>query len=120
MDILSIIQLVLLGMIGVIFLLPVLWGLVRGWKKGLFRLIWMLAIAVVLLFVSYHITDWALHFDLSIFHFSLDGHTTVMSYVNTKLQSIEQVQELMSYGDAFESLIVMLPSLNFLMVQSAF
>lgn len=111
MGIEQIANLVVLGLAGLLILLPVIWGLIRGWKKGLFRFVWCFITALILLFVSYFIAKWAITFDLTKFGQTINGYKTLQDFCVAKLQEIEQVKELMTYSPTLKDFIVLIPVL---------
>ena len=111
MEIEQIVNLVVLALAGLLIILPVFWGLIRGWKKGLFRFVWCLVTALVLLFVSYYLAKWVISFDLTKFGQTIEGYKTIQDFCVAKLQEIDQVKELMIYSPTLKNFIVMIPVL---------
>lgn len=111
MDINQIVDIALMGLAGLLIVLPVLWGLIRGWKKGLFRFVWCFVTALVLLFTTFFLAKWAMTFDLTKFGTNIDGYKTLQDFCIAKLQEVEQIRELMSYSTTLKEFIVVLPVL---------
>lgn len=75
MDILSIIQLVMLLVAVLIIGLAVLMGLKRGFKKSIFRFIWLTLTFVVLMLVSGVITNAIASIDLTALNITIEGES---------------------------------------------
>lgn len=111
MDVYQIIQYVLLGIIVLMFLFPILWGLMRGWKKGLFRFVWVFLTFLILLFTSFYLAKFVMNFDLTKLGISLNGHNSLNDLCISYMESNAQIKELMSYSPSFANLVAILPLL---------
>ncbi len=103
--ILTILKFAFIGLFALIILLPTLVGLVRGWKKSLFRFAWTAVITVVLIFVAGAITK--MLFDINLpFLPSNEGYPqSIHGYIDYTINSNEQLAGLCSSSPIFTEFI---------------
>ncbi len=74
---------------GLIILLQVFWGAIRGLKKSTFRLVWTVAFGVICLFLSGVVAKALVNFDFSFLHLKFNGIeiSTMPQFVQQTLQA---------------------------------
>lgn len=95
----------------VIAVVPILIGLIKGFKKSLPSAITNLVLCIGLLIVVPIITKNIINADLSSLGVNLNGHTTIKDYLLTEIKNIEGMQDLLTNCPSVENLITELPFL---------
>lgn len=95
----------------VIAIIPILVGLIRGFKKSLPSAITNLVLCIGLLIIVPIVTKNIINADLSSLGINLNGHTTIKDYLITEIKNIEGMQDLLINCPSVENLITELPFL---------
>jgi len=77
--------LILTGVVLLIIVLSIVWGTVRGLKKTLFRLAWLLGFLLILLFVTPVLSNWLNGIDISSFNIDVYGPVNKLSDLGSNL-----------------------------------
>ena len=109
----TIVSLIITGVVGLMLLVSVLWGLKRGLKKSLFRFVWLLATAVILFFVTPLISKPVNEIDLSGLNLNVFGKVTKLSDVAvnifTNMMGSEQLEsnpELLNFVQNLSTVVL--------------
>lgn len=102
---------ILTGLAGLFLLVGFLMGLKRGFKKSLFRLLWLLGTVVVLLIFSKLITKALLNINMSFLNLEVDGMAcdTLAQYLTEVIKSNATVQKYITNTATLESLATSMP-----------
>lgn len=95
----------------VIAVLPILIGLIKGFKKSLPSAITNLVLCIGLLIIVPIIAKNIINADLSSIGVNLNGHATIKDYLLTEIKNIEGMQDLLTNCPSVENLITELPFL---------
>lgn len=86
----------IISSVGLAFLLfGMFWGIVRGFKKSLFRGIWLVSLAIIVFLLTPTISAFIYNFNLSFLNLNIGGEqvTSVFGMLNTYVSSVPQVAE---------------------------
>ncbi len=102
---------ILTGLAGLFLLVGFLMGLKRGFKKSLFRLLWLLGTVVLLLIFSKLITKALLNINVSFLNLEVEGRAcdTLAQYLSEVIKSNATVQKYITNTETLESLATSMP-----------
>lgn len=108
-----IVPLALLGIVALFALSGMFWGVVRGFKKQSFRLVWVVGIAVLLFFITPLITKALLNFNLSFLGFGYRGVqlTSINEFVINLVTSYDVMGEYAKIFADNKEVVLMVVSL---------
>lgn len=108
----TIVGLIITGVIALILLSSVLWGIKRGMKKTLFRLGWLVVTAIILFFTVPPLSGWLNSFDLSSFNLDICGKVTKLSDIGVNIvNSIEGGKDALESSVALTTFVENLPTM---------
>lgn len=105
------ISLIFTILIVVIAIIPILIGLIGGFKKSLSSTITNLVLCIGLLIIVPIVTKNLINADLSSLNINLNGHDTIKDFLLTEIKNIEGMQDLLTNCPSVETLITELPLL---------
>jgi len=92
---------ILFGIVLFFLIVSAIKGYKRGFKKSLFRFVWVAVTAVILYFVTPYISAWLNEFDLSSYGLNINGEVNNLSDIGVNLFAGMGLQEYMNNSPAF-------------------
>ncbi len=107
----SIVGYVILGLIGLIMLMSILFGLKRGLKKAIFRFVWIIASGAILWVLTPTISAWLNGFDISSFGLDINGPVNKLSDIGVNLLNSLNLDEAISQSEAVRTFAENFPTM---------
>ena len=107
-----VVSLILTGVVALLLLSSVLWGIKRGMKKTLFRLGWLVVTAIILFLVVPPLSNWLNSFDLTSLNLDICGKVTKLSDIGINLvNSFEEGKEALQNSASLTTFVENLPTM---------
>ncbi len=107
----SIVGYIILGLIGFIILMSILFGLKRGLKKAIFRFVWLVATGAILWILTPTISAWLNGIDISSFGLDINGPVSKLSDIGVNLLNSLNLDDAISQSEAVQSFAENFPTM---------
>ena len=107
----SIVGYIILGLIGFIMLMSLLFGLKRGVKKTTFRFVWLVVSGAILWILTPAISTWLNSFDISSLNLNINGPVSKLSDIGVNLLDSLNLDEAISQSEAVRTFAENFPTM---------